>query len=356
MTVQTGAQVTILPGATVQLPPPNAGGIGLGALVLDNLSTFLLLVTIGPDTFYQAPLTENAYDYSNASQPAQVTALRLPGDIATSGTLAPAWYDSGSLPAQGKWPVALSGPASVAAATAAALLNSGVPPVIIQARLASSDPIAAGDFKTYDVSKYTSVQVGISRSNTGTAQVGYAVNAGGLLLSTMGRWNKPAQTSDNVAWWFPTTDATLTISNPMAATVFVDVLASNRAVPGLIGGQGQPDIPREFFLPSQAVVGANDYYVPPNDPNTAAGVDYTQGPGLFGVQAVCTLAGSVGYWYAEQDGTVNRVFLSDGAGAGVPANTRVTYYNVPLPAAAIHWFFHPTASGTSSATIQVWPS
>lgn len=119
----------ITPNTQLNLPQPTVAG-AQESVVLDNLSTFLLQVSIGADLFYQSPLTEAKYDLSTTTQPIGINPIVTPGDLATTGEIAPTWYSVGETP-PGQWPIALSGPAAVAAATAAALLTSGVPSVSV---------------------------------------------------------------------------------------------------------------------------------------------------------------------------------------------------------------------------------
>lgn len=123
MTAVAAVQQTITPAAPVQLSPPQSA-YGSNTLVLDNLSGYLLQVNVGPDQFWHPPLVEDAYDVTTApGVPVTVTAVALPGDTETSGTLAPTWY-SELLSQMGKqYPIALSGPAEIAAA----IVASGLP-------------------------------------------------------------------------------------------------------------------------------------------------------------------------------------------------------------------------------------
>lgn len=143
---------TIAAGGQVVIPQPQAGG-QLSQLILDNLSTYILTVTIGASVFFQAPLVEQAYNIIDTTQPVTVGSIVQPGDTSASGQLAPTWHAIGE-EQSGNWPIALSGPAEVAAATAAALLAQGVPNVITEKVIYTGvGPV------TLDVSGYASLVI-----------------------------------------------------------------------------------------------------------------------------------------------------------------------------------------------------
>ena len=153
MTALAGAQQTITPAAPVQLQPPQSA-YGSNTLVLDNLSGYLLQVNVGPDQFWHPPLVEDAYDVTTApGVPVTVTAVALPGDTETSGTLAPTWY-SELLSQMGKqYPIALSGPAEIAAA----IIASGLPIVFTSTHIGRFT--YTGAQINVDVHQYGSLQI-----------------------------------------------------------------------------------------------------------------------------------------------------------------------------------------------------
>lgn len=150
---------TITPAAPVALTPPqNAQTLGL--LVLDNLSGYLLQVQVGPDIRYQAPLVEDAYALlPSYGSTIQVAAIALTGDLETAGQIAPTWYNVGEAPPAASWPIALSGPAEVAAATAAALLAGGVPNVFTQTLIYAGVIAPNGNSGDIDAHTYGSIVV-----------------------------------------------------------------------------------------------------------------------------------------------------------------------------------------------------
>lgn len=163
------APVTVTPGASSQLVLPTYGA-SLATLVLDNLSTYLLAVTCGSNTTYQSPLVEAKYDLSGNQAPIQITAIALAGDTTTDGVVAPTWYGPGELPA-GVWPIALSGPAEVAAATAAALLENGVPNVSIIKREVFEVTFGPGVQNQYDLTDYSMIYVVFATSGDGNPTI-----------------------------------------------------------------------------------------------------------------------------------------------------------------------------------------
>lgn len=121
--------VTIAASGTAPVPLPTGGGLGLAGVVLANLSTFLVQVSIGIDTFWLSPFTEDFFQLADTRQPPICTAFQLPGDTQTSGMIAPTWYGSGELLDTARYPAPLTSPAAIAAETAAAILQTGVPNV-----------------------------------------------------------------------------------------------------------------------------------------------------------------------------------------------------------------------------------
>lgn len=138
----TTPQKAVAPGTSAQIVLPQ-GGQQFGWLVLDNLSTFLLQVVVGANVFYHDPLVTARYSLEGVTNPVTVTAILVPPDTSTTGTVAPTWYGFDEPPI-GNYPIALSGPAEVAAATAAALLAGGIPNVITVTPLPASPLHLAG--------------------------------------------------------------------------------------------------------------------------------------------------------------------------------------------------------------------
>lgn len=253
-------------------------------------------------------------------------------------------------------------PTVIAEITAQQLLASGIPPVLVQANLTHStnpnqpwDVLAAGaGGLTYDVSKYTSVIVQIVvGANSGT--YGYSVLASqdgmlGVVLSTMGMPSLIGGAHAFVPFTLPTTGKTLTLSSPAGASVVV--LGSNRATARLTGGQ--PDLPRDFSIPSTAMTNGVLVHLPPAD----GGREAPQGPYLATVSVVTdNVSGYFGYYYCKPDGTIGQVYpLGSGTAVATPTATRQTYQSVPLPAAGIWWFFRPTLTGTGTAEVTVSPA
>lgn len=170
---------TIAAGGQVSMPQPQAGG-QLSQLILDNLSTYILIVNIGASVYFQAPLVEQAYNIIDTTQPINVSSIVQPGDTTASGQLAPTWHAIGE-EQQGSWPIALSGPAEVAAATAAALLEGGVPNVLTETLI--------GNFATpvhplIDVHSFASLVLLIDAPATDVVLQFYADNQGALPIGS----------------------------------------------------------------------------------------------------------------------------------------------------------------------------
>lgn len=210
---------TIAAGGQVSMPQPQAGG-QLSQLILDNLSTYILIVNIGASVYFQAPLVEQAYNIIDTTQPINVSSIVQPGDNTTSGQLAPTWHAIGE-EQQGSWPIALSGPAEVAAATAAALLEGGVPNVLTETRIGDfTIPFAA----PIDVHQYGSLTLligGIGAGRSVSYQF-YADAAG----------TQPVGTGDTVnADLIPVQGAYFSITGSTGVVPDVTIYGSNRELP-----------------------------------------------------------------------------------------------------------------------------
>lgn len=88
-------------------------------VVLDNLSPFVLQVTIGPDQFWQDPYMSQKYPMANANNaPVDVVPVLLIGTTTAPGSsaeLLATWYDSDP---EGAWPISLAANAIVGSVTA----------------------------------------------------------------------------------------------------------------------------------------------------------------------------------------------------------------------------------------------
>lgn len=152
-----GPPVTISPTQPAILNPPQNGAGQFALCVVDNLSGYLLQVQVGAEAYYQAPLVEMAYPViSSNGAPIRVSAILLPGDTETSGVLAPTWYLAGETTPSNNWPIALSGPAEVAAATAAAIFTLGVPNVLREDEVIAAVTLPPGQTSaSYPISRYS---------------------------------------------------------------------------------------------------------------------------------------------------------------------------------------------------------
>lgn len=341
------APVPITPGVAAQVIPPTT--FGVGDLILDNLSTYLLAVTVGPDTFYQSPLVEAKYQVGNAQgQPVQINPIALPGDTSTAGVVAPTWWDAAP---PGQWPIALAGAAEVAAATAAALLASGVPNVLLQSFVGST---FGADF---DVSTFSQITVSFKCLKFGVsvtdalASLTWTQGATTKLVTYTDTLSIPSPTAVNVglasgvqAWSIPTLAQTLNVGlpNPALAPVNMAIWGSNRVVPG-IAMLGEAFMPRAFFFPNAAVAAGAPVGLPAGD----AGAYFTNFNGTVSIDVQSSLAGQIGYRYINQAGNGGNIVVGN-----VAAGTR-TMLTAIHPKVPVIWVFIPTAAGNAQITAQI---
>lgn len=180
MSVTTPAvQLTTTQGA--QLPPPQSGSGTLAAVVIANLSPYVLTLTIGPNQVYLQPWTENLYSLGTAnSVPVGVSAASPPGTTVPAGSSAQVtatWYQPQEIP-QGAWPVSLTANAIAAAIAAAVQATITNPTAVattnyVETAIATQTIAAAGLGAALSTTGYASIIV----SNPGASRVpGYQLS------------------------------------------------------------------------------------------------------------------------------------------------------------------------------------
>lgn len=324
---------TIAAGGSVVMPQPQAGG-QLSQLILDNLSTYILVVNIGASVYFQAPLVEQSYDIIDTTQPVMVSSIVQPGDNTTSGQLAPTWHAIGE-EQRGSWPIALSGPAEVAAATAAALLESGIPNVLTETVLITRAPPG----QVLDVSGYASVII---------------------------------EPSVQVIWQFQTYDGSPvgsqdSCNNPTVVPVIAPILVLVSVVGAsgatVIGSNRTPAQGRatglgyssEGFLATTgniAMVSGTNYQVPIVD-----GAMF-QGPArvAFGISNISAAAGLFSIFTFAGTQLVVEDTSQMHAGPGSASGTGYVYASMAIPANANQFWYQCRASGTFNVDIWAIPA
>lgn len=225
---------TITPGGTVNLAPPVGGAYGVAGVAIANISTYLLQVNVGAQSYYLPPFMEDFFPLEGNGQGPVCTAVQLPGDTQTSGTISPTWYGRGEIRPSTRWPTAITSPASIAAETAAAIFNIGVPNVGIFKKLFQGFLGTAGTTinGTAGIALYSSVNVLLGNVN-GTSPLvatyqfidsvsGFIVDSG--LLSCDNTASNPNWPS----WELPVVADTLIIFGGDSAVIGV-VVGSNTA-------------------------------------------------------------------------------------------------------------------------------
>lgn len=221
---------------------------GLESVTIDNLSSYLLEVSIGANVFFQSPITEMLYDISHTTQPVNITATALPDDPGIAGVIAPTWYNAGETP-DGNWPVALAGPAEVAAATAAALLAQGVPNVLRSTTVFQSFAFT-GTTPNLDISEQASVQITLGTFGTGLNCVAVFEYDDASRLIDQRYLSVPATANvlGAYTWNIPTVGATMIIQRIAGpAPLAMHVTGTNRA-PDQITTLGMETLPRLFSI------------------------------------------------------------------------------------------------------------
>lgn len=231
-------------GATVNIAPPFGGSGSLATVVIQNLSGYLLQITIGADTYWLAPFEESKYPV-NLSQGGgvDVTPQLLSGTVVAataSSQVQATWYLPGESP-DGTWPLSL--PANALTAQTVfyeiGLSSTNANPAL------AGDLVPAGGTFSYDVSLYASVVVGLGVIAATAAQnmrLLWQTAIGGSTIES-DNWDQsvalptsPPPIRANVK------GPVLTIANDGGASVRVFVFASNRPLPGVAnlvnGGYG----------------------------------------------------------------------------------------------------------------------
>lgn len=105
----TSPPVALVPGVSTQIPQP--GGGQFGYVVLSNLSSYMLTVQVGADTFLLAPFTEQLYELKlSTTSPLGLTPTLLMGQAVVAGASAQAnvtWFTFGEGVPKGNWPISL---------------------------------------------------------------------------------------------------------------------------------------------------------------------------------------------------------------------------------------------------------
>lgn len=336
MTATAGAPITITPDRQTNVPLlPNQS-----SLVLDNLSTFALQVTVGASVRWQAPLVEDSYDLgANASQ-VSVLPFLMPGDTATSGQITPTYYDTA--PPARAWPVALSGPAEVAAATAAAILQTGVPSVFqstILEALATLTPGAVSGI--YDVHSYASIEFALQDpsgiGNPVCVSLSWRDGTGTLYdttyISTMGNAHTVA---------LPVLASSMYVTNlSPGRSARYSMIGTNRPVPAARSLNGSaPGHP--FAATGVQFTAATEFKIPSADAVLLSDTAYN---GLLQLHAFATAVGLLKMRWLRPDGTVDiQTVLNVNA-----ANTELfaTFPHAAL--ARCEWWYRPTATAAGQS-------
>ena len=136
-----GNTFPLTPGQATTVNPP-AAGQQYGAVVFQNISPYLCVVSVGVDQYFLAPYMADLFPLVNAdgsfstSQPPTVVPANLDNVSGVSANLTATFYEPGEAPSGG-YPVSLASPAAIASETAAALLTTGVPNVLNETQLAA---------------------------------------------------------------------------------------------------------------------------------------------------------------------------------------------------------------------------
>lgn len=360
MSVTTGP-FTITPtgaGSTVQIPQPLAVGQA-SQLVLDNLTSYLLTVTIGPNSHFQAPLVEAAYDLAGTNnQPVIVSAIPQAGDLTTAGTLAPTWNFAGE-EIKGQWPIALSGPAEIAAATAAALLNSGVPNVLTETLVASNVFVQHGQLSSsplIDVHSYASLKllsVGAPTANYQGLYVTWCDSFGDVLDSEeISIPPDPNASQQNLPLiTLPVRAAKLYLSNPWGTDALITIIGSNRAVAGMrcTAGAWGSDVPNDLQTGNTVMTAGTIYPLGWSAFTGPVWLDMLRASGAAGGELVA----QYGNWSATGHG-------SSPAYIRLANTTELNSSNalakqIILPPVPVVLAFHCLAAGTSNIIVNLAP-
>jgi hypothetical protein len=344
----TTAAVTLTPTSqAVQLAQPQ--GLTSSAVVIDNLSTYLLTVRIGANVYYQAPLVQAKYDLTDQSgAPVVINPIVLAGDTSTTGTVAPTWYgftsDDQYIIATGRWPIALSGPAEVAAATAAALLAQGIPNVFVQNQLLAPTllPAPGTGVGSSSVASYASVIVHLSSGATRT-QVRVDWRAPGIGNYWSSDFLFAPSDAPNTTWMLPVVGATFTLNNTLTgAATTATVFGTNRQITKPIMLQLGDLIPRFFGVGSPWTAGtayrlANfDSFAP-----LGGGQDCTffNGTVTITFEVSTGVAGILSAVYVGPDGTLQTMPVLTYPATGGVVTTRFDHPGIPL-----QWWWTPATA------------
>jgi hypothetical protein len=352
VSIIAGLNRTITPGQQLNLSLPQ-GGNQYASLVLDNLSTFLLQIGIGARTYWHAPLVENAYDLVGmGGQPVTVGAFQLAPDTSASGTLAPTWYGGDDLPPSRNWPIALSGPAEVAAATASALLASGIPNVMTTTDLGVTSAPPSPPTTTVDVHQYSELIVVPLSIPSGTLQFSFSPTIGGGSLGTF--TFDPGSAAASV----PVLAQYLNLTNSGAATAAVQIYGTNQSAPRAFGVGGSTLAADGIVISTGvvAMVAGTDYPLTPigTSPDTGG-----LGDGLISLYLQVDDSVPVhGQLYSYNAITGKLVVITDtnNLGPALPVIGRSKNLLIGATRNLGNFRFRCTASGTTNVTANLMPA
>lgn len=177
----TGAPVPLTPGKTTIIRPPD-GVQQTSAVVLQNLSPYLLAVTAGGNAYTLPNYTADLYRTASIGTPLEVLPTNPDNTSGVSANVLPIWFGPGEDPTHNNatsYPASLSPPpVAVGVAVAAALLAGGIPNVLVVTDLGNHQD------DTLDVRGYASLTItGVGASAAAVEGLSWHDDLGNFIAS-----------------------------------------------------------------------------------------------------------------------------------------------------------------------------
>ena len=361
-----GNTYALTPGVatTVNLP---AAGQQYAAVVMQNISPYLCIVTIGSDQYFLPPYMADLFPlmsadgYFSTGQPPSVVPSNLDNVSNVSANLTATFYEPGEAPTGG-YPVSLASPAAIAAETAAALLTTGVPNVLNETQLAvlslhTTDPLEP--VQPLAIGGYASLALDFSASS-----------AGGIGITTLRiiQYHANGDQAYNDVLAYPGTAAGTAVHSftipVLGATAQFQLLGGNNPTTLTIIGSNR-GAPRPYApapIPNTQNGGLDRILGMTTAPGVVMGVGTTYSLGIgklpAGQQLLADFAvtgATVKGYFSMIDDTGARQFIADTSETGfhVIGSDQHCYKTIILPLNFTELDFSCLAAGTTTVSVNV---